>query len=119
MSYKRVLRTLARLGLSRKEAEVYIRSAFTKGPIKAKNIAETLNITLHELDEILKNLQTKGLISPKSKEPYLFSTVPFEEALLLLLRQSLSEAQTVDLDRERLLASWQKMLQEPTKVEGY
>ncbi len=111
MSYKRVLRTLASLGLSRSEAEVYIRLA-ADGPMKAKNLAYALSLQRHALDEILRSLRTKRVVNFNPKKLSLFSAVPFEQALVQLLKQRLSEAQTVELNKTKLLARWQKMLQE-------
>ncbi len=111
LSYERVLKTLVGLGLTRVEAEVYIHLA-TNGPTKAKNIAYALGMSRPAMDAMTKKLQTKGLVNAFLEKRSQLSAIPFEEALVILLKQRLSEAQTIELDRPSLLCKWEKMLKE-------
>jgi len=82
LSLERVIKALIGFGLTRVDAEVYVYLA-KKGPQKAVDLAKALNINKQKIYASLKNLQTKGLVS---KDRTIFSALPFEEALDLLIK---------------------------------
>ena len=57
-----------------------------------------------EIYSSLRNLQTKGLVT---KDRTLFSALPFEEALELLISKEKEKAQAVQKSKDELLASWE------------
>jgi sugar-specific transcriptional regulator TrmB len=83
VSLERVLKALTKLGLSQREAEVYVYLA-TKGPQKAGNMAETLNLNKQYLCFTLKSLQNRKIINATREYSTKFSALPFETALDLL-----------------------------------
>lgn len=103
MSLERVIKALIGLGLSRSDAEVYVYLA-KKGPQEVMDLAKALNYVNKKINASLKNLQTKGLLS---KEGTIFSAIPFEEALDLLIKKEKERAEALHESKEELLASWE------------
>ena len=91
MSLERVIKALVGLGLSRSDAEVYVYLA-KKGPQEVVDLARALNISKQKTYSSLKNLQTRGLVT---KDRTLFSALPFEEALNLLIKTKKEQAQAI------------------------
>ncbi len=97
-----MIKALIGLGLSRLDAEVYVYLA-KKAPRKVVTLAKALNLSRKKIYDSLKNLQTKGLVS---KDRSIFSALPFEEALSLLIEMEKEQAQAMQESKEELLASW-------------
>jgi sugar-specific transcriptional regulator TrmB len=112
MSYKRVIKTLRSLGLSKTDANVYVYLA-TEGPQGAKNIGDALKLREQILHQSLENLQGKGVVSSKLEQSALFSALPFDKALELLVKAHLKEAQNIERDKTEILSKW-KTLTEPS-----
>jgi sugar-specific transcriptional regulator TrmB len=108
VSLERVLKALTKLGLSQREAEVYIYLA-TKGPQKAGNIAETLKLSEQYLCSTLKSLQNKRIINVTLEYSTQFSALPFEKALGLLAEAQRKEAQRIEENKEEILSDWRSM----------
>ena len=108
MSLERVLRALEGLGLERVNAEVYVYLA-KKGPQKGLDVAGALKIRKQQLHSILKNLQTKGVVTASSECPRLFSAVPFEKALEVLAEANMEQAKAIKESKEELFSSWRIM----------
>jgi len=104
MSLERVTKTLVGLGLSRVEAEVYVYIA-KKGPQKAVSIAHALSINKSTVYDNLKNLQTKELVT---KDNAIYSALPFEEALELLIEREKKQANHIQESTKELVAAWKK-----------
>ena len=103
MSLERVIKALIGLGLLRMDAEVYVYLA-KKGSRKVVDLARALNINKQKTYASLKNLQTKGLVT---KDRTIFSALPFEEALDLLIRMEKEQAQAIHESKEELLTTWE------------
>jgi sugar-specific transcriptional regulator TrmB len=108
MSLERVLNALIKLGLSQREAEVYVYLA-TKGPQKAGNIAETLKLNKQHLCVILKSLENKRIINATIEYSTQFKALPFEKALDLLAEAKRKETQRIEESREEILSHWRSM----------
>jgi len=108
VSLERVLKALTKLGLSQREAEVYIYLA-TKGPQKAGNIAGTLNLNKQYLYSTLKSLQNKKIINVTREYSTQFSALPFETAIDLLAEAQRKEAQRIEENKETILSHWRFM----------
>jgi len=109
LSYERVVKTLMSLGLSQAEAYVYVYLA-ADGPQKAKNIADALRLQDMLLYQSLENLESKGLVKAIRENIALFYALPFNNALDLLLKAHVKQAQEVDNDRKGILAKWKRMV---------
>jgi sugar-specific transcriptional regulator TrmB len=62
-----------------------------------------------QLYPCLKNLQSKGIVTATSKCPALFSALPLEKVLDLLIKADIEEVQRMIQNKEELLSSWQSM----------
>jgi sugar-specific transcriptional regulator TrmB len=103
-----VLRALEGFGLKRVDAEVFVYLA-KKGPQKGIDIADGLKIRKQHLYSILKNLQSKGVVTASPERPALFSAVAFEKALDLLVEANMEQAKAIKETKEELLSSWRNM----------
>jgi sugar-specific transcriptional regulator TrmB len=108
VSLERVLKALTKLGLSQREAEVYIYLA-TKGPQKAGNIAETLNLNKQYLCFTLRSLKNKRIVNVTREYSTQFSALPFETAIDLLAEAQRKEAQRIEENKETILSHWRSM----------
>ena len=78
MSEERVLKTLAGLGFSEVDAQVYVFLS-KKGLQKGRDISRALKMGKQQLYPCLKNLQSKGIVSVTLEHPARFNAVPFEK----------------------------------------
>ena len=101
MSLERVIKALIGLGLTRLDAEVYVYLA-KKGPQKVMDLVKALNFSRKKIYDSLKNLKTKGLVT---KDRTIFSALPFEEALEVLIK--MKKEQVMQESKEELLATWE------------
>jgi predicted transcriptional regulator len=103
LSLERVITALIGLSLSRVDAELYVYLA-KKGPQKPVDLTKALNYNKKRVYASLKNLRTKGLVH---KDRTIFSALPFEEALDLLIKMEKERAQAMHENREELLTAWE------------
>lgn len=108
MSLKRVLETLANLGLKRSDAVLYVFLA-KKGPHTQEDLCITLNMSKQQLIECLQSLEAQGIVRENPERAVLFSAVPFERALDLLVKAKLDEAERTEKDKDEAIAYWQSM----------
>jgi sugar-specific transcriptional regulator TrmB len=96
------------LGLSQTDAEVYVFLA-TEGSQKAKNIATSLKIYNRKVYRSLKSLQNKEIVNATLERPALFSAMPFDKVLDLLIQAHLKEAQQIEQHMEEILTQWRSV----------
>jgi len=113
ISYERVLNALASLGLSQTDALVYVCLA-TRGPQEVVNIAQTLRIQEKQISLSLNELQNRGIVSSAIEQTAIFSALPFEEALELLLQAHLREARDIEQNRDEILSLWYSIVGQRT-----
>ncbi len=104
-----MLEALMKLGLSNTDAEVYLFLA-PKNPQTATDISDTLRIKKQKLSPCLKSLKEKGILNSTNSHPSLFSAVPMENVVDLLVKANLAEAQSMERNRQEILAYWQEIL---------
>ena len=92
MSLERIIKALEYLGLSRADAKVYVYIA-NHGQSKAEVIAKALKLNELKTYASLRNLKKKGLITENGLS---FSSLPFEEALELLIKQEKEKTQALE-----------------------
>jgi sugar-specific transcriptional regulator TrmB len=114
MSLERIIKSLESLGLSQTDAQVYIYLA-TTGPKKARDVIKALTINKRQVYRSLKRLQNKGITVTKNERPFLFSAVPFEEVLDLLMEIKKEQAQALQESRKEFLSNWRKIVEENTE----
>lgn len=89
LSLEEITKTLTNLGLTRLDAEVYIYNAI-HGPLIIDDFEMALKYSLDQIYNSLKTLTTKRLIIQKGT---IFSAIPFEEALELLINLEKEQSQ--------------------------
>jgi sugar-specific transcriptional regulator TrmB len=102
LSLELIIKALIGLGLSRSDAEVYVYLA-KKGPQKTVDLAKALNLSRKKIYSSLKNLQNKGLVT---KDRTMFSALPFEEALELLIEKKKEQNEAMIEQKRELLVNW-------------
>jgi sugar-specific transcriptional regulator TrmB len=108
LSLERVLKTLEGFGLSRIDAEVYVYLA-KKGPKKAVELTNALQIAKQQLYPSLKSLKSKGIVTVSLERPALFSAVAFEKVLELLIQIKVEQAKAIKETKKELLDSWRSI----------
>ena len=111
MTQKQILKTLMSFGLSPRDSEIYS-YLILEGEQKAKNLAERLKLHKQQLYRSLKRLQRKGLVSSTPEFPALFSAVPLEKVLELLIEAKKEQALALQRNRQELLSSWRAITKE-------
>ena len=98
-------RVLSELGLSAKEAQVYLYIA-KNGPQKAIEISRNLKMHKVEVYRFLKYLENKTLVEPALERPTRFSALPFEQALDSLIAERKKTARELEEKRNVILDQW-------------
>jgi PAS domain S-box-containing protein len=108
MSEKIVLETLKGIGLTEKDAEVYIQLA-KRGTIIARDLTKPGKINKAQVYRSLKNLQSKGIVEASIETPQNFTAMPFERVYDLYVGIKNEEAKKLKQNREVALQRWQEM----------
>jgi sugar-specific transcriptional regulator TrmB len=108
LSREWMLKTLASLGFTETDAQVYVYLA-TEGPQKASDIAEALKIYKQQLYRILKSLQSKGIVNASPEYPAYYSAVVFEKVLDLLIKAKTEQQKALQESKEELLSTWRSL----------
>lgn len=111
MSLELIIKALIGLGLSRSDAELYVYLA-KKGPQKIVDLTKALTYNKPKIYSSLRNLQTKRLVT---KDPPIFSALPFEEALNLLIKHKKNNTKTAQNNKKELLSDWQLIISKKPK----
>lgn len=111
MSLERVYKTLMNLGLSRREAKIYVYLG-TEGPREADNIAENLRLSKQQLSFSLKNLQRRRIVISALAYSNQFRALPFKKAMALLMKANRVEAQHLEQNKEEILSQWHSMMKQ-------
>ena len=105
-----MIKILDGFGFSKADAEVYIYLA-KKGPRREIDLSKALKLTEQKLDLILKNLQTKGLVTATVEQSELFLALPFEIVLDQLVKSHIKRASVITENKEEFLARWRSSIQ--------
>jgi pimeloyl-ACP methyl ester carboxylesterase/sugar-specific transcriptional regulator TrmB len=108
LSETNIQQVLENLGLTGKEAEVYIFLA-KRGPLKGVEIARQLKKHKAQIYRILKRLQTKGIIESTLEAPTRFTVVPFEKVLDQFIKIKQEEAAFIERTKKGLLKDWERI----------
>ena len=102
LSLNLVIEALTSLGLTRRDAKVYVYIA-KKGSHKAVALSRELSYSKQKIYDSLKILQSKGLVSKSDSE---FFAIPFEEALELLINWKKKETNNFQNSEREILSNW-------------
>ena len=103
-----MIETLRNLGFTKTEAQIYLYLT-TEGPKKRDQIAKALNVSIQYLNQSLKKMQDESIVQVSPKYPNIFSAIPFEKVLDLLIKTNIEEAKRMIKNKKELLSSWRSM----------
>ncbi len=111
MSIERLIGVLASLGLTKREAQVYVYLS-KRGPCEEKNLEDALKLTKHKLSQILKRLSTLEMVNASSEYSIKYCATPLERVLDMLLKEKRQQAKVLQINREELILNWQRIFGE-------
>ena len=94
------------------DAEVYVFLA-KKGQHNVIDISEKLGLKTKQLENILKNLLGKEIVTIKSNYPNEFAAIPFEETLILLIEIRKKQAEILNETRKEFISRKNKTEKSP------
>jgi sugar-specific transcriptional regulator TrmB len=100
------------IGLSEKEAEIYIFLA-KHTALRSGEIAKLTKIDKAEVYRVLTNLQTKGLVEKTLEAPTRFTSTPFERAIDSFIKYKRNEATLVEKTKNELIKDWNNITKTP------
>lgn len=105
MSEETVKNLLRDIGLTDRETEVYIFLS-KHGTLKGLEITKLMKKHKAQIYNILKNLQSKGLVEPSLEFPTRFSAVPLETAIDLNIKAKREAAVLIEKTKKEILEYW-------------
>ena len=105
-----MLDILASLGLTQRDAQVYIYLA-KKGPHGETDLINTMRLTKHQLHISLRNLEAKGMVIASLEPLIQFSAISLEKVIDQFMKAREEQAKALLASREELLSSWYSMIE--------
>ena len=105
LSLGRIFKALVSLGLSERDAQVYVYLAL-KGPTKTGNIVNDLKMSRQQIHRSLKFLQDKRIVFADRKNQDVFSALLFEKALELLIETEEEKTEILLETKKSILQDW-------------
>lgn len=105
MSEKEIIEVLCELGLSKREADVYL--ALSRRGIQGVNSLSTvLKMDRVQAYRILKSLQEKGVVETSLETPTRFSAISLEALIDSYIKIKKSEVDGLEVKKNELIAYW-------------
>ena len=95
---------LEKMGLTKKESEIYVYLAQSQHPRNGTDISNTLRIHKGEAYRTLKNLEAKGLVESTLDRPIIYSAISFEKVLDLYIATMREKALSLESEKEAIVA---------------
>jgi len=105
-----MLDILARLGLTQRDAQVYIYLA-KKGPHGELDLINTMKLTKQQLHISLRNLEDRGMVIASLEPLIRFSAISLEKVIEQTMKIREEQAKALQASREELLSSWRSMIE--------
>jgi sugar-specific transcriptional regulator TrmB/CBS domain-containing protein len=99
---KRLFEVLRDLGLSKREADIYVYLS-RKGPQKAHSVAVHLDIDRAQMYRSLTSLQEKGIVELTIEAPKRYIAVPIESLLGSYINGKKSEVTRIETEKEDII----------------
>lgn len=110
LDHERLLKTLAHLGLTEGDSEIYLLLA-KEGPQKGRDLAKTLNLYKQQLYRGLTRLKEKGMVGATLERPARFSAVSLEKVLQFKIEAKKEQALALQESKKELLSAWVSMIE--------
>lgn len=104
MSLDRTFEVLLSFGFSQTEVRIYMHLV-SKGPAKARDIIDTLNMNKQQIYRSLKKLRQRRIVD-YSGSPAIFHAEPVDQVLIMLMNKKHEEAQLIEEKKADLLSIW-------------
>ncbi|TRO54737.1 hypothetical protein E2P63_00715 [Candidatus Bathyarchaeota archaeon] len=114
MSLERIVKAIMSMNLSENDAQVYIFLALN-GPHRAREISRRMDLYKGQLYRSLRNLRDKDIALATDHSPAVFSVIPFEKVLDMLVEIRKEQESAIRDAKEELLSSWQKVIKRNSK----
>jgi sugar-specific transcriptional regulator TrmB len=108
MSLKRAMQTMKGLGLTEREAEIYL-FLTKRGSLNENDLSFALNISKKKLSQSLINLEIKKMIKVSQKNITMYSAINLEKVLNESMKKSRQLAKELQAKRDEFLAIWDDM----------
>ena len=102
MDERRLYEILRELGLSKREADIYLYLS-RRGPQKAQSVAVQLNIDRAQTYRSLTSLQEKGIVELTIEAPTRYIAVPVEPLLESHIKDKKNEVARIEADKTELI----------------
>jgi sugar-specific transcriptional regulator TrmB len=103
----KLLELFTKMGFSQTEFEVYLLLS-VKGKLKAKEIAERLNITTAYAYRILTHLHQKGTVVLTRDRGFCFSAKSIDRVISVQIVDNQRKAEEIQRSKARILFEWQR-----------
>jgi sugar-specific transcriptional regulator TrmB len=117
LSEELIKKILKSIGLTEKEADMYIFLA-KHGALKGIEIAKRIRIDRAEVYRILKSLQNKRLLESTLEKPTQFVIIPFEKVIDSFVKARRDEATIVERKKEELMEDWRKISKSSVELKA-
>ncbi len=105
MSEDAIKQILKEVGLTATEIEVYLFLS-KHGVLKGTEIAKRIKKDKGQIYQLLKSLQTKGIVQATSETPIRYTPIPFEKVVELTINTKREDATRLERSRQELLNYW-------------
>jgi sugar-specific transcriptional regulator TrmB len=104
-----VVKTLAGLGLTQTEAEVYVYLA-KEGSQEAGKAAKSLGFNNRLISRVLDSLLEKEIVNKISEHEAIFSALPLDKAIDLLVKLNKEQTRILELNRVEIISEWKSLI---------
>jgi sugar-specific transcriptional regulator TrmB len=104
LNLDRTFELLLSFGFSQTEARIYLHLV-SKGPAKARDIIDTLDLNKQQLYRSLKKLRQRRIVDCLGS-PAIFNAEPVEQVLIMLTNKKREEAELIEERKADLLSTW-------------
>jgi HTH-type transcriptional regulator, sugar sensing transcriptional regulator len=108
-----VIKTLMELGMTRRDSEVYLLLA-KKGPLRVRDMSNTLKLNRQQLHRSLKSLESKGIVTSTLERPARFSAIPLEKAMDIFIKARMEEVKRLQRNKDEAISKWRSVEVEET-----
>ncbi|MEM2911841.1 MAG: helix-turn-helix domain-containing protein [Candidatus Bathyarchaeia archaeon] len=113
---KKLFEILRELGLSRREAEIYL-FLWKKGPQKAYTIAAYLNIDRAQTYRALNSLKEKGIVEITIEAPTRYAATPIEPLIESLIKTKKTEVARLENEKQEIINYFKSIHKKPIGQE--
>lgn len=100
---------LKKLGLTKKEAEVYLYLASNHGYSSGRDISNRLKLHKGETYRILQSLQSRGIVEATMDRPMIYIGVPIEKILDLHIETMKGQVSYLESEKKKMISQFKSI----------